>query len=65
MSSLEKKPEFDACRGCGRCVAVCPTKAVEKDEEGRVLGRNRFECIGCEECVKATEQGACRSIREE
>lgn len=57
---LEKKAEFDACRRCGQCVNACPTKAVEVDEEGRVQGRNRFECIGCEECIKATARGACR-----
>jgi NAD-dependent dihydropyrimidine dehydrogenase PreA subunit len=61
----ETHPAFSACQGCGRCRRACPTSAVEwSEEENRVLGRNRFECIGCEECVKATAQGPCREARE-
>jgi Pyruvate/2-oxoacid:ferredoxin oxidoreductase delta subunit len=56
----EKKTDFDFCQGCGRCSRACPTSAIEWDpKENRVLGRNRFECIGCEECIKATQHGPC------
>ena len=57
---IEERPEFDRCEGCGKCAAVCPTAAVAVDPDSkRILGRSRFECISCEECIKTAGTGPC------
>jgi Ni,Fe-hydrogenase III small subunit/ferredoxin len=46
-----------ACAGtaCGRCVAVCPTRAitVTDDAQGGLVTLDRGRCIGCQACVDA------------
>jgi ferredoxin len=54
------------CVGCGRCVEVCPSRAIaiESDEERyEVASVRRFElrvgaCIGCGECAEVCPESA-------
>jgi Fe-S-cluster-containing dehydrogenase component len=41
-----------ACRRCedAPCISVCPTEALEKDEEG-IISRHTNLCISCKSCV--------------
>lgn len=50
-------PHFrpDACTGCGRCVSVCPVKAIVIRDGKADL--DKIKCIGCATCV-----GACPSF---
>lgn len=40
------------CTDCGLCVPICPTKALETDEETRKVVFHETKCIACELCVK-------------
>ena len=48
-----------ACNHCNDpgCMAVCPTGAMHRDEEGFVVHDNA-KCIGCGRCVNACPYGA-------
>ncbi len=52
----KKKKKFkqriftDWCKACGLCVAFCPKKVYEKDEQGRPIVKNPGACIGCRFC---------------
>ena len=43
----------EACDGCGRCVDICPVKAVElaSSSEAKVAKIDPFTCTGCGACV--------------
>jgi formate dehydrogenase iron-sulfur subunit len=41
-----------ACRHCGACVKVCPSKALTQRDDGIVL-MNPNKCIGCRYCFEA------------
>lgn len=49
-----------ACMHCGSadCMAVCPAKAIYRDEEFGAVLVNRDRCIGCRYCSWACEFGA-------
>lgn len=44
------------CLGYGRCVPVCPKKALAAEAKG--LGVDRSRCDGCGECVQSCPSGA-------
>jgi len=44
------------CDGCGVCIAICPTKAIEKTDRG--VRVNPISCIGCGLCVPQCPTGA-------
>lgn len=43
------------CGGCGACVAVCPTQAIDSDD---VFSTDPSRCIRCCACVKVCKTGA-------
>lgn len=49
-----------ACNHCANpaCVEVCPTGAMQKDEETGIVWTDHEVCIGCESCATACPYGA-------
>ena len=47
----------DLCTGCGDCVAVCPTGALDLGEGKAVLVRVE-DCAYCGDCESLCPQGA-------
>ncbi|BCX79980.1 4Fe-4S dicluster domain-containing protein [Campylobacter sp. 19-13652] len=43
---------------CARCVEVCPTVAILKDDENRQLVFSHVDCVGCGECVSVCPSGS-------
>ncbi len=41
----------DVCLGCGACVGVCPTGAIELGEDGKAGVVNPDVCAECGACV--------------
>ncbi len=39
------------CVGCGKCIEVCPVKAIKRLEDGRIYN-NRALCTNCGKCVE-------------
>jgi pyruvate formate lyase activating enzyme len=58
--SISARPELifvrDRCRGCGRCVDVCPQEAHCVGESGHTIDRQR--CRVCGACVEHCPSGA-------
>jgi electron transport complex protein RnfB len=62
----------DLCTGCGKCVATCPRRLIElvpasapihvfcnsPDKGGAKRKVCQASCIGCQKCVKASENGS-------
>lgn len=42
----------EKCFGCGECLTVCPTAAMSRDAEGKIV-TDAEKCIKCCACVKA------------
>ncbi len=38
------------CKGCGLCVAFCPTGVLEQDKDGRVIVAHPERCTACRWC---------------
>ena len=49
------KPSWNAdkCIFCGVCQAVCPTKAIAVDKQGKVVSIERDKCVFCGKCIKS------------
>ena len=43
------KTETAWCKGCGFCVALCPTKVLTL-EFGKLRVREESACVGCGQC---------------
>ncbi|MCL1880168.1 MAG: 4Fe-4S binding protein [Actinomycetia bacterium] len=41
-----------ACRGCGRCTAVCPGSLISLNKNGKAWIRRPQRCWGCASCAK-------------
>lgn len=46
----------DKCNGCGACEKVCPTWAIDRDQQQATI--NHYSCFPCRECQKACPQQA-------
>lgn len=49
----------DKCNSCGKCVSVCPVKAIDPHKPSRT---DNFRCILCGNCIKVCPENA-RDIR--
>jgi pyruvate formate lyase activating enzyme len=62
--SQTPKPELfyykDRCIGCGRCVQVCPNKAVRM--MGKTTRTDRILCVGCGQCVENCPNEARKTV---
>lgn len=38
------------CKGCSLCVAFCPMKVLEQNEDGRVIVAHPEKCTACRWC---------------
>ena len=38
------------CKGCGLCIAICPKKVLELNEQVKCEGARPDDCIGCRQC---------------
>ncbi len=52
---LLPQTDEDMCAGCGACVDVCPTQAIDADD---VMKTDPTRCIRCCACVKVCRTGA-------
>jgi len=52
----------DKCRGCTKCVKVCPFEAITMENKKAVIG---LACTGCGACVESCPFGAIETIEEE
>ena len=62
----------DECKGCGRCLAVCPKKLISRGNELNIQGyypatvESPSACIGCGSCFyQCPEPGAITIFEEE
>lgn len=38
------------CKGCGICVAFCPTTVLDLDDDDKALAARKEDCIACKLC---------------
>ena len=48
----------DLCVGCGKCVEICPYKALSLDEAENTLNVTEVKCKGCGSCAATCPVGA-------
>lgn len=53
------------CKGCGICVAFCPKKVLELDDDGIVTVPREADCIQCMLCELRCPDFAIEIIKEE
>jgi len=51
----------DKCRGCTKCVKVCPFEAITMENKKAVIG---LACTGCGACVESCPFGAIETIEK-
>ncbi len=63
--------DFQACKECGYCMAVCPKGVFEKGQEFNdkgfraYLAKNPDSCVGCGKCFYACPDFAISLIKFE
>lgn len=50
VSEIDGKIDINVCNQCGKCVTVCPTKALYRNSIGTVMVKKEI-CVGCFMCV--------------
>lgn len=54
MAFLAKSFDLDInakwCKGCGLCIAICPKKVLELNEQVKCVAVRPDDCIGCRQC---------------
>jgi len=53
------------CKGCGICVAFCPKKVLELDEQDKVTAARPEDCIACRMCELRCPDLAIEILTEE
>lgn len=48
------------CIHCGKCISVCPTGAIYRDEESAFVLTDPEKCIGCGKCEEVCPLGVIR-----
>lgn len=43
---------------CAKCAEICPTTAILKDDEERILEFSQIDCLGCGGCVSVCPSGS-------
>ena len=38
------------CKGCGLCIAICPKKVLELNDQVKCVAVRPEDCIGCRQC---------------
>ncbi|MGA6927207.1 MAG: ferredoxin family protein [Desulfosarcina sp.] len=46
----EHRINRDWCKGCGICVAFCPTRVLELDDQEKAVAVRLEDCIACRMC---------------
>ena len=46
----EHRIDRDWCKGCGICVAFCPTHVLELDRQDKAVAVRLSDCIACRLC---------------
>lgn len=64
MGRLKKSFVKENCNYCGLCAEVCPTGAIEVDQEKQELVFHEDKCIGCGDCVYSCPTDAWRKREE-
>jgi len=55
-SDISPHVQKKLCRGCQKCIAVCPVDAISINEKKAIICPER--CIGCAECINLCPYGA-------
>lgn len=46
------------CKGCGRCVEVCPGNLIKLNDARKACIKHARDCWGCTSCLKECQFGA-------
>lgn len=58
---IEMAIDKNGCRGCGLCIATCPTEVIEFDDEEKTAYVSEVEdCIACLSCKYICPSNAIR-----
>ena len=66
-NSYQRRPSImlDKCKGCKRCIEVCPTKAIAecKDKNNEIYAKIDYsKCINCLKCIHNCPYSAIKTI---
>lgn len=52
------------CKGCMKCIDVCPEGAIQKSEAGETVAIDRDRCTNCMKCIESCFFGALEKFGE-
>lgn len=53
---------INLCISCGKCIDVCPVKALSRDETKKVIWDSEI-CINCDRCIKNCENSSSPRVK--